>query len=158
MKLLMKIMKEKDKSNYSFDYPIVLNDPFPIQKKSPYKKINESIPTEKKSQRTVRKKRNKINNKNKKIPKRKPNLLEEKIITLSEDSDSDNSNNIPKINSEVKVSRLKTNKNNKRKNNKILSLEDYIYEVRQNIQKKRNKFDSTTKVSKKKVRKRVMLK
>lgn len=147
-------MKEKDKSNYSFDYPIVLNDPFPIQKKSPYKKINESIPTEKKSQRTVRKKRNKINNKNKKIPKRKPNLLEEKIITLSEDSDSDDSNNIPKINSEVKVSRLKTNKNNKRKNNKILSLEDYIYEVRQNIQKKRNKFDSTTKVSKKKKNKK----
>ena len=107
-------MTEKDKNNYTFDYPIVLNDPFPFQKRSHYKKRNESINIEKKSQRTARKNKNKRNDKSKKIPKRKSDLLEEKIITLSEDSDSDESNKIPKLKSEAKASRLK-NKNNKRK-------------------------------------------
>ena len=143
-------MTEKDKSNYSFDFPIILNDPFPVQKKSPYKQKNEFINTEKNSQRTVRKKRNKRNYKSKNIPKRKSDLLEEKIITLSEDSDSDDFNNIPKLKSEAKVSKLKYNKNNKRKKNNISSLVDYIYEVNQNSQKKRNKFDSVTKVPRKK--------
>ena len=141
-------MTEKDKSNYSFDYPIILNDPFPSQKMSPYKKRNVSFNTEKKSQRKPKNQRNKRNNKSKKVPKRKSNLLEEKIITLSEDSDSDDSNNLTKINSEVKVSRIKSNKNNKRKNNKP-SVEDYIYDFSQNSQRKRNKFDSTTKLQRK---------
>ena len=142
-------MTEKDKNNYTFDYPIVLNDPFPFQKRSHYKKRNESINIEKKSQRTARKNKNKRNDKSKKIPKRKSDLLEEKIITLSEDSDSDESNKIPKLKSEAKASRLK-NKNNKRKKNNILSLEDYMHDISQDNQKRRNKFDSVAKVSKKK--------
>ena len=145
-------MMEKDKSNY-FDYPIVLNDPFPVRKKNPYpyKKGNETINKEKKSQKKSRNQRNKRNNKNQKTPKRKSNLLEEKIIELSEDSNSDNSINLPKINSERKVSKLKNNKNSKRKKNNILSLEDDIYGV---SPKKRNKFESTTKISRKEKNKR----
>jgi hypothetical protein len=157
IKLIKTKMTDRRKNKFYLDNPIIVLNGL-VTDKNNYS-YNDKIEFLKNKKRLKEKK---INNKEKalqgkkstkKIEKNKPKKNNEKVITLSEDSDSNNDDH--RFNSEIKTSKRKINKNNKKQrpnSSSIFSDEEISDNIIGNNHKKRkikeNKISNNKKIQK----------